>query len=149
MSLDVSLKMPNTSRTGSGIFIRENGQNRELTRAEWNEKFPGREPVLSLTSPTEDDCCYDANITHNLNRMAAAAGIYEHLWTPDEIGVTRANQLIEPLRAGLALMRSDPARFKTFDASNGWGTYEQFIPWIQSYLDACERYPDAEVSASR
>lgn len=28
---------------------------------------------------------FDANITHNLNRMAGAAGIYDALWRPDEM----------------------------------------------------------------
>jgi hypothetical protein len=92
---------------------------------------------------------FDANITHNLGEMAEEAGIYQHLWRPDEIGITKASQLIEPLRAGLALMRSDPARFKKHDASNGWGTYTNFVPWIAKYLAACEKYPNAEVSVSR
>lgn len=92
---------------------------------------------------------FDANITHNLNRMAEAAAIYKHLWRPEEIGITKAAQLIEPLKAGLALMKSDPERFRAFNASNGWGTYEQFIPWIEKYLAACEENPDASVSISR
>lgn len=37
---------------------------------------------------------YWANITHNLNSMAGAAGIYQHLWRPEEVGVTKARQLI-------------------------------------------------------
>lgn len=31
---------------GSGIFIRENGTNREITREEWDRRNPGREPVI-------------------------------------------------------------------------------------------------------
>jgi hypothetical protein len=92
---------------------------------------------------------YDSNITHNLNRMAREAGIYEALWRPDECQITKAAQLIEPLRTGLALMESDPPRFKKHDAENGWGTYEQFLPWIREYLSACEQYPDANISVSR
>lgn len=97
----------------------------------------------------ETEQFYDANITHNLGKMAAEAGIYEHLWRPEEIGITKASQLIEPLRTGLALMKSDPARFKKHNARNGWGTYEQFIPWIEDYLVACEEHPQADVRASR
>lgn len=89
------------------------------------------------------------NITHNLNRMASEAGIYQHLWRPEEIGVTKARQLIEPLRAGIALMKAEPSRFEKHSASNGWGTYEQFIPWLERYLAACEEAPDADVSVSR
>lgn len=104
------------------------------------------------------DCCgrgaeeislFDANITHNLGKMAGEAGIYEHLWRPDEIGITKAAQLVEPIRAGLELMKSDPERFKKFDSPNGWGLYIHFVPWIEKYLAACEEHPDAEIEVSR
>jgi hypothetical protein len=92
---------------------------------------------------------YSSNITHNLGKMAKEAGIYEHLWRPEEIGIKKAKQLIEPLTAGLALMQSDRARFETFNASNGWGTYKHFIPFIKSYMEACRAYPEADVWVSR
>ena len=92
---------------------------------------------------------YSANITHNLGGMAEEAGIYKHLWRPEEIGVTKAGQLIEPLRAGLALMKLDPQRFKKHNSPNGWGLYENFVPWIKEYLAACEEHPDADVTVSR
>lgn len=92
---------------------------------------------------------YSANITHNLGAMAEEAGIYKHLWRPEEIGITKAEQLIEPLRAGLALMKADPERFKRHDSPNGWGLYEHFVPWIEKYLAACVGNPDAVVGVSR
>jgi hypothetical protein len=92
---------------------------------------------------------YDANITHNLGEMAKEAGIYACLWRPDEIDITKAAQLIEPLRDGLALLKSDPERFKRLDSPNGWGLYIHFVPFVEQYLKACEKYPDAEVSVSR
>ena len=64
-------------------------------------------------------------------------------------GITTARQLIEPLEKGLALLASDPSRFKKFDAKNNWWTYEQFVPWVKEYLAACREYPDALVSADR
>jgi len=97
----------------------------------------------------ETENFYSSNITHNLNKMAEEAGIYKHLWRPDEIGITKASQLIEPLTAGLNLMKSDPERFKKFNASNGWGLYEHFIPWVEEYLEACKQYPNATVEVSR
>lgn len=51
----------------------------------------------------ERPCLYDANITHNLNRMADEAGIYEHVWRPEEIGVTTAGS--SPRRSGPASRR--------------------------------------------
>lgn len=101
---------------------------------------------LYETRPTE---VYSSNVTHNLIRMAEEAGIYNHLWCPDEIGITKAAQLIEPLKAGLALMESEPDRFRPFSAGNGWGTYDQFLPWVRKYLDACIESPDAAVMVSR
>jgi hypothetical protein len=92
---------------------------------------------------------YNANITHNLGKMAKEAGIYYYLWRPDEIEVTKAEQLIEPLKIGLLLMRKYPERFKEFDDAAGWGTYDQFVPWIEQYLKACKENPDAEISVSR
>lgn len=92
---------------------------------------------------------YEANITHNLNRMADAAGIYMHLWRPEEISIKTADQLIEPLRAGLALLTSDRPRFEEFNSPNGWGVYVHFVPWVARYLSACEQYPTALVSVSR
>ena len=116
------------------------------------------------TSPDEIETCphcggtgktdlrkwvFDANITHNLNRMAEAAGIYQHLWRPEEIGITKARQLIEPLREGLKRMRANPEKFEALNPSNGWGSYGVFVLWIEKYLRACAEYPDADVSVSR
>ena len=101
---------------------------------------------LSETVPTE---VYWANITHNLAAMAREAGIYAELWRPDELGLTKARDLIPVLTAGIAKMKADPDRFRKFDAENGWGTYEKFVPWVERYLDACKEHPDAEVSVCR
>jgi len=75
MSLDVYLHVKGTGATGTGIFIREDGRTREITRAEWDEKFPGREPIV--VDSDDDGCVFTANITHNLNTMADAVGIYQ------------------------------------------------------------------------
>lgn len=88
---------------------------------------------------------YSRNITHNLGKMAKEAGIYEACWRPASVGITKAQQLIEPLRQGIARLRADPARFEKFNASNGWGLYEHFLPWLEDYLAACEAAPDADV----
>lgn len=92
---------------------------------------------------------FDANITHNLGPMAEAAGIYDHVWRPEEIGVQRASQLIAPLRTGLERLRAEPERFLAMDAANGWGRYVDFVPWLEEYIAACEQYPEALVRVSR
>lgn len=101
---------------------------------------------LSVVQPTE---VFSANITHNLAPMARAAGIYEHLWRPNEIGVTRAGQLIEPLQEAMAKMKAEPDTYRAYNPPNGWGSYDNFVPWIERYLKACQQYPDAEVSTWR
>ena len=101
---------------------------------------------LTATRPTE---VFWANITHNLNKMAEAAGIYEALWRPEEIGITQAGQLIEPLSVGLEKLKADPMYYCQFNAVNGWGTYENFVPFVEKYLEACRENPDAEVRACR
>jgi hypothetical protein len=92
---------------------------------------------------------FDSNITHNLRAMARDAGIYKHLWRPEEIGVASAADLIAPLTAGLALLKSDPERFRQYDAPNGWGRYEHLVKFVEEYLAACIANPDATVRASR
>jgi len=92
---------------------------------------------------------HDANITHNLNKMAAEAGMYEALWRPEENGYTHAGQIIPVLEKGLAEMQADPERFKAFDSPNGWGLYEHFTPWVSEYLTACREHPDALIEADR
>jgi hypothetical protein len=149
MSLDVYLNLKGSkARESSGIFVRENGAMVEISREEWDDRNPGHEPALVEAVEVTDEV-YSANITHNLGRMAAEAGIYEACWRPEEIGITHARQLIEPLRSGIALMRADPPRFEKHNAPNGWGLYEHFVPWLERYLVACEQYPDAEVSVWR
>lgn len=148
MSLDVYLTLPGaTVVAGSGIFIRENGTNKEISREEWDQRFPDREPVTATVA--ESDEVYSANITHNLNRMATEAGIYQHLWRPDEIGITKACQLIEPLQQGLLLLLADRPRFEAFNPDNGWGTYDGLVQFVMGYLQACCQYPTADVSVCR
>ena len=105
--------------------------------------------VEKLQGIEDDRDIYSANITHNLNTMAEAAGIYKHLWRPDEIGITHAHQLVEPLKVGLGLLENDPVKFKKFNAPNGWGMYEHFVPFVRKYLEACEQNPYAKVEVSR
>jgi hypothetical protein len=101
---------------------------------------------LLETKPTE---VFSRNITHNLGKMAKEAGIYMHLWRPDELGIKTASELIDPLRVGLELLKSDPERFEAFNAPNGWGLYKHFVPFVEACLKACIDHPNAEVYADR
>jgi len=92
---------------------------------------------------------YERNITHNLNKMADAAGIYQHLWRPEELQIETAGQLIQPLKEGLARLLADPDEYRQFNPRNGWGRYEDLVAFVADYLAACERDPNALVSVSR
>lgn len=92
---------------------------------------------------------YSRGITHNLNSMAEEAGIYKHLWRPDEIGIVYAKDLIEPLRKGLHELRARPLHYKQFNPINGWGSYGDLLEFVQEYLNECIENPDATVHACR
>lgn len=152
MSLDVYLTMadPKPRPQGSGIFIRERGEQREISREEWDRLNPGREPVVfAMEADFESREVFWLNITHNLGRMAREAGIYEYLWRPEEVPVKRASDLVAPLQAGLKRLLDAPAHFRQFNPSNGWGDYQGLVQFVEAYLSACKEYPDADVSASR
>lgn len=100
-------------------------------------------------SAVRETTVYSSNITHNCGAMAREAGIYLHLWRPEEIGITKAAQLIDPLRQGIGLLKSDPDRFRKLEPENKWGTYEDFVPWVEAYLEACIENQDAKIEVSR
>ena len=104
---------------------------------------------LDVWLKVNGDEVFAANYTHNCNTMADAAGIYKHLWRPDEIGITKAQELIDPLYEGIKAMAIDPAKFEALNPENGWGSYKTFVPWVFEYWRACCRWPDADVSVSR
>ena len=148
MSLDVYLRIPGHKAqrsTGSGIFVRENGQTVEISEFEWAKRCTDYMPS-SVQPEAGTDEVFTANITHNLVKMAEEAGIYECLWRPDELGITQAESLIKLLSEGLRKLKRDPERFLPLNPPNGWGSYDDFVPWLERYLIACITYPEAKVS---
>ena len=97
---------------------------------------------LEKMAPTE---VFSANITHNLGAMATQAGIYKILWRPEENGYKQAHEIINELERGIKEMKAAPDYFRTFDSENGWGTYDDFIPWLEKVLAACKEHPEAKI----
>lgn len=95
------------------------------------------------------DTVFSANITHNLNTMADAAGIYGVLWRPAENGVATAQDLIAPLEEGLTTLNADPERFYAMNPANGWGSYDGLLAFVKDYLRACRENPECEVRVCR
>ena len=99
-----------------------------------------------LKEPDYEDV-FEANITHNLTDMAREVGAYYPVWRPDEVGIERASQLIEPLTYSIGIMRENPDKAKAHNPANGWGDYDGFLGFLLDYRTACVKHPDAKVRA--
>ena len=147
MSLDVYLECDKTEPERWAIFIREDGQTKEISLEEWNKRFPGRRPSLAHVGGTGE--VYSGNITHNLRTMAEACGLYNALWRPDETGISKADQLIPILADGLRKLLANPEKYKAHNPANGWGNYDNLVKFVDEYLGACKENPTANVHVSR
>jgi len=147
MSLDIELinDTPIIKRK-TGVFVRKNGKTVELSESEVKEKYPDSNITEYVV---ETNIVYSSNITHNLNRMADAVGLYECIWNPDENNINTAKELIDVLREGLHLLKLEPEKYQQFNPVNGWGNYDIFIEFVSNYLDACYEYPNAKIEVSR
>jgi len=96
-----------------------------------------------------EEVVHEQNITHNLSTMASALGIYNHLWEPEEIGIKTSDELIEPLRDAILFFEREPTYFRQFDSENGWGTCDQFYPWLKELLAACIEYPNCRITVTK
>ena len=113
---------------------------------------------MSLDVYLEDQFCdhcgrseevFWRNMTHNLGKMASVAELYIPLWDPSSIGITKAKDLIKPLKKGLARLLVNPERYKAFNPDNGWGSYDGLVIFVEKYLKACKTYPDARIKISK
>lgn len=147
MSLDVSLILnAPIEGIGTGVFIREDGATKELSIEEVREKFPTADVSLEKYETNE---VYSGNITHNLNQMAMAAGLYDALWRPEEQNWEVAGDIIATLEEGLAKLLAEPDQFKKHNPENNWGDYDGFVKFVENYLVACKANPEAKIDVSR
>lgn len=90
------------------------------------------------------------NITHNLNKMATEACIYEPLWRPEEVWPDARAADLEPLlREAIPEIIRNRWEYAKFDAPNGWGTVDDFIRFIREVHSACVAYPTSYIRAYR
>ena len=106
-------------------------------------------PHCSKDIDIEENEVFSINITHNLNKMAFAVGIYEFVWRPEEMGITKAQELTTHLSRGLRLLKETPDYYRKFNPSNGWGSYEALVSLVENYLEACQKYPEAIIKVYR
>ena len=147
MSLDVELVGGNSRVEVEKIYIREDGETVAITPEEWAERYPDRAPVVAPA--TETKVLYWANITHNLSKMANQAGLYTALWRPEEAGFETAKDITGILEEGLTRLKRDPDFFRVYNPPNGWGNYDGLVRFVENYLEACRKYPDAKIRAYR
>lgn len=104
---------------------------------------------LDFSLIVDGDEVFSINITHNLNTMAQAAGIYQILWRPEELGYTHASQCVVELKEGLLWLIENKEEAEKLNPSNGWGSYGRFVPSVLTILMACQENPNATLYISR
>lgn len=134
-----------------------------LSRKKWTSYDKGK------TFIEEKETVYSGYITHNLGEMAVNAGIYKAIWRPHrliegynipendhqaEYKFEKENQVVAKdiipiLETGLAKLKDIPEYFKKYNSSNLWGMYEDFVHFVEDYLEALKKYPDATIRTSR
>lgn len=165
MSLDVGIYY---EKTRTGICARnEYDAMIEVAQDELRNAFPGlaqdelRDIFTSLASIWQDlarilqdlnnynyNFLYEDNITHNLTRMAKAAGIYKYIWRPEENNIKYAGDLIEYLEEGYCKLINNPDFYREFEPANNWGSFEGLLNFVMGYLGACKKHPLAKIYAS-
>lgn len=140
MSLDIYIISPEPiKKKSTGIYARIDGQTRELTKEEVIERFPDVDLHDIVESAFETDEFWHGNITHNLHEMANNCYgrdlcLDDLLWRdemPDDIV-----EYIIDLFACLFELKDNPDYYKQYNPSNGWGTYEQLVEFVRSFIHA-------------
>jgi len=108
-----------------------------------------KEEMESLEDDYEESRLASHNVTHNLNKMANAVGLYQVLWSPEEVGITTASQMITPLEKAIKELVANPDKYKAYNPPNGWGNYDIFVSFCRSVLSTCEENPDAIIEVSK
>lgn len=85
---------------------------------------------------------FDANITHNLCPIWRLAGVSAALYESEG---KLARDILPALEVGLDSMLVKPAECRALNPSNGWGSYDDAVPWLERLIAACRRYPNATV----
>lgn len=88
----------------------------------------------------------DANITHNLVPMWEKAGIYDALYNSEGL---EAREVLPILIDGLTDMVANPKKYEKLNSPNGWGLYENAMPWLIELIEGFKDNPEAIIEISR
>lgn len=152
MSLDLTLTTRKPIiRKGTGVFIREKGETRELqTIEEVRAHFPDSDISGIEVREYETNAIFDENITHNLGRMAENIygdnySLYTLLWRPEEKGFTKVNKCyIENISECLAYMLIHRKELEQYNPENGWGNYEGLLRFVTKLAYALSEWDGEE-----
>ena len=82
------------------------------------------------------------NITHNLAKMARAAGLYDVLWGAYDLP---AHEMIEPLCRGISFMHQNEEELRAkYDPPNLWGDFTGLSNFAGRILLFCLKNPGAK-----
>lgn len=88
----------------------------------------------------------DMNITHNLTPMWKKAEIYDALYNSEYM---EAKDILPILIDGLADMVANKEEYEKLNSPNGWGLYENAVPWLAELVEGCKDYPDGVIEVSK
>lgn len=97
---------------------------------------------------------FDINITHNLNRMARALGVYNLLWHPEKHkaytdGKLYASDCIEDINKAIKELSSNLTYYQeNYGPENGWGSAQGLLDDLREIRQAMENYPNSYIEVS-
>lgn len=104
----------------------------------------------------EPHTVFDINITHNLNEMARALGVYEILWRPDELAENAmvdkiyVKNFLKPINGSIEELATNMDYYQSeYGPKNGWGSAETLLKDLRLIRNAIEENPDGYFVASR
>ena len=147
MSLDLYIisKKP-IRRTGTGIYVRENGRNKELKTKEEVLCYFGEDTDVEV-KVYETDEVWSGNMTHNLGKMARRVkgkerDLYTLFWRPTESIVTK-EWVTEVLRC-YTYLKEHEDELKPLEEENRiyedngesyiWGTFDLLKEFTESLI---------------
>lgn len=93
----------------------------------------------------EDFVLKSLNIGNDFSPLAKKAGIYTHIWKPEELEIANAKDLIEPLSEGLKKLKENPMEYTKLGLEGGFVPWRGFVIFVEEYLKACVEWPKAKI----
>lgn len=100
---------------------------------------------VSASLSIDDREVWSYSMSDGLKPMAEAAGLYQVIWNPHELGFTHACQCIPALTSGVVALALDRMEFEEFNHRKDLYTYDDLLRFAQYFLNACRTWPMASV----